>query len=42
MMREKDARKYYRNRYKYKNNTDTWGDNVPSKNIFKLKYIIAP
>ena len=42
MMREKDARKYNKNRYKYKNNIDTWGDNVPGKDIFELKYIIVP
>ena len=41
-MRKKDARKYYKNRYKCKNNIENWGDKVPGKDIFKLKYIFLP
>ena len=42
MMREEDARIYYKNRYKYTNNIENWGDKVPGKDIFKLKYIFVP
>ena len=41
-LREKDERKYYKNRYKYKNNIENWGDKVPGKDTFKLKYIFVP
>ena len=42
MMREKETRKFNRNRYKYRGNIDGWGAKVPGGDVFNLKYIFAP